>query len=630
MIALLLTGLGCGSKSEKSPAAPAPSEPARPVVGPSDPEPRALPGADPTRAARRRPAAAPLPPDPVPELPDGKARTLFAKGDHRAKQKKYAEALSWWRWGYVKSLPRLRELGFKYPVDARFMDRDQLRERMSYELGKELPPKKMLAEQLSGIALGFYPPDIDLRAMMTNLYTEEVAGFYDPDTKDLVLIADGPDQKKKKGLLNLLLGSGGFDPQEQRAVLSHELAHALADQHFDLLSLHKSASKDDDMMLGLTALIEGEAMVVMVLDVLPEGERKDFLLAPPGLIAGLMKLVVPLAASFMGGDTFRTAPKLLQETLLMPYTDGLRFGLTLMQEGGWQRIDAAFGKPPISSEQVLHPEKYLSDPPDTPMALSFPKAAPPGLDGWRLVKENTAGEFAIRVRLSMERPHLEAKRAAAGWDGDTYRVYARGDGTTELLVVWATTWDSEKDAVEAQRSFSEVILSSPSARVWRKGNDVWAITGAPSETLTPLMAWAERIERKEKVLVIEKATPKKPFPSAPDPRLLRLAPKKTGRPTMGYDPKASPILKLLGLSDRELVAKGVSFADEVCACKDLDCVAAVDARMKPWFEAARKRRIVVAEFEQLKTAFIRYKACIVSRTQAALEATGVPTPNTVD
>ena len=568
--------------------------------------------AEPT-VSERRVADAPPEPDLHPNLPPGEAHELFAKGDAAAEGKRYAEALSLWRWAYVRALPEIRELAFLYPVRARFMDRPRLRERIGAELQKEMPPQKMRAERLAAVRFGFFDPKLDLSKLMNDLYAEEIAGFYDPETKELFLIAEGAAADEERGLVDLLLGTGGFDKEEQRAVLSHELQHALADQHFDLYSLHLATKNDDDMALAATGLIEGEAMVVMILDLVPEAERKDFLLAPPAVLSSLMKLALPLAAGFAAGDAFGRAPKLLQESLLMPYLEGMRFCLTLIQEAGWQRVDEAFSRPPLSTEHLLHPERFL-EAYDPPTALAFQNPVPAPLDGWELVKENTLGEFQIRVRLSMALSGLVADGAADGWDGDRYRVYRpKGTASDTLALVWATTWDSPREAVEFESAAQKTFPATETGRrIWRKGADVWVLLGIPDAAMSSMVAWAERLTRSEKTVQIVKKAPKKPFPPVPDPVLSTLPrPRKTGKPELGYDPAAAPLLKLLGMSDRKLVAEGVRFVDRVCACPDLDCVARVDEEMSVWYEAARQKRLIVPEFEELKAAFLRHRECVL-------------------
>ena len=474
-------------------AEPPPVEPETPPPARESPPPHAVRSAEDESA---REAADPEPTD--------EAEPLFARGDQLAEQGRFDEALDAWRRATLHQLPLLRRLQFRYDVVPAFMDREALRRKIVEELKKEQSDAQAQADEVALRAFGFVEPGFGLRKTMESMLTEEIAGFYDPDEKRLFLIDQAPDPKGPKSLLDMLTGSGGFDADAQKAVLSHEMAHALDDQHFDLLSLQRSLKADEDASLALTALVEGEAMVTMMLTVAgPEGAA-DLLELPPGVLGAIMDIVLPLATAFATGETFKTAPLVLRETLLVPYTKGLTYCLTLHQRGGWKRIDEAFRSPPISTEQVLHPERE-----DAPTAFTFEGPAP--LDAsWTLVKENVLGELLtellLRPRLGDEASH----RAAEGWDGDRYRVYRRGDDTR---ILWATTWDTDADAGEF------AAAAWPGSAIQRRGRDVFVVRGAPDAVVGALLAWLGDAKMGVKTMPLKTFPSKAPFPPALKPRL---------------------------------------------------------------------------------------------------------------
>ncbi|MDQ3856053.1 MAG: hypothetical protein M3281_06615, partial [Chloroflexota bacterium] len=130
------------------------------------------------------------------------------------------------------------------------------------------------------------------------------------------------------------------------------------------------------------------------------------------------------------------------ETLLFRYREGQIFATRLWQEGGWQAVNAAYRNPPQSSEQILHPEKYTQNR-DEPTAVTVPDISRSLGAGWKRLDENTFGEFQVRVMLSASSESERASAAAAGWDGDRYQLWTRGD---EDALVWQSVWDSERDA----------------------------------------------------------------------------------------------------------------------------------------------------------------------------------------
>jgi hypothetical protein len=462
------------------------------------------------------PAPAPAP------APDEQAVVdLLRRGDQLAREKRYAEALMKWTDAYVEKLPLYRDLRFIYPVEARLMPRAALRSKLLAVIGEEYPEEKIRADVVSYSLLGFFPGDFDLRSCYVSLLTEEIGGFYDPDTKELYLILEEP--APPKWWQKLLSSDSTLDADEQKATLAHEMSHALVDQHFDLFSLQRSVEDDDDESLAVTALVEGEAMLSMMVDMAgPSG--RDLLSAGSGFLSGYLKLVLPLAASFLGGPTFRKAPLLIRETLLFPYTEGMALCMSLTRGGRWDRVDRAFRDPPVSTEQALHPEKYGVDGKDRddPVAIAFADPAPLEAGDWELVKENTLGELQTEILLRDKLGRGASAAAAAGWDGDTYRVYRRKAGDGKTLLVWVSTWDSEGEAAEFVRAARKIFpaesggASPAGLRLTASGADVVIVYGIEDEGLaSAVLAWASRCARSPKRIQLRRFDPKAPFVEDP-------------------------------------------------------------------------------------------------------------------
>jgi hypothetical protein len=491
------------------------------------------------------------------------------------------------------------------------MDREQLRARIRIEIDKEYTPARLQADTLTYVAFGLFPPDLNMDSMLNDLYTEQVAGFYDPDTKDLVLIRE-ESPSESPDLLDRLwsaIGVGSQPSEESKAILAHELAHALADQHFDLLSLHKNALPDDDASLALTGLIEGEAMVIMILSLLDETGQADFLATPPELLSTLMNLVLPLATTFAGGEAFSKAPPLIQETLLVPYTQGLQFCLHILQNGGWARLNEAFRNPPISSEQLLHPERYLAN--EQPLRYRFPSPPPAALLPLTSVKENTLGELALGILLDETLPARLTKEVANGWAGDTYRVYRRADASQPPLLLWLSAWDSPEEAIEAEHALRMHFLqSTPPAHVYRRGQTLSLIRGATDAERTEIAAWMGRASTETKTLPRRETAPKRPFPETPDPRLAEAPRRSDGADIPVEPPGVRSVLEGMGVVDTALVETGEGFADRLCACADDDCIGEVLAENNAWFESIREDSLSTLDADRLKRAANRLLRCV--------------------
>jgi hypothetical protein len=158
-----------------------------------------------------------------------------------------------------------------------------------------------------------------------------------------------------------------------------------------------------------------------------------------------------------GGKALRNVPPIISESMIFPYFKGMVFCAKLTNKGGWAAIDDVYRNPPLSTEQIIHPEKYNGEP-DLPVLIDL-GALKPG-EGWKEVGRNVLGEMQLAIML---RKH-GGKAAAAGWDGDRYAVFEGPDG--KLALLWLTTWDSEDDA----REFFKGYVSYQTAKVGHIGS----------------------------------------------------------------------------------------------------------------------------------------------------------------
>src|SRR5207342_2689804 len=97
-----------------------------------------------------------------------------------------------------------------------------------------------------------------------------------------------------------------------------------------------------------------------------------------------------------------------------PYTAGQAFIDALDRRGGVQAVNGAIETFPLSTEQVMHPERY---PNDVPQPVDVPDLSAQLGDGWRDLDVMTVGEAWLQTMLRLRLDHATADDAAAGWDG---------------------------------------------------------------------------------------------------------------------------------------------------------------------------------------------------------------------
>ncbi|MDW8344470.1 MAG: hypothetical protein RMM51_08250 [Verrucomicrobiae bacterium] len=351
-----------------------------------------------------------------------------------------------------QQVSELRGLSFRQPVNYRQIPRAQLREVLLEEVRRQFTPEDARRYGRALEALGLIPRGTDLMALMIGLYDEQVGAFYLPRERALYTFEDLP-----------------LSTAVDRMILAHELVHALQDQHYDLTKWPLHVKDNDDLALAAAALLEGDATVLMT--------QHYALHAPPaGMWSDLLTMLLGQRT-----EKLRAAPAYLRELMLFPYQAGQRFVLALQMDGGLDALHRAFQQPPTSTEQILHPHKFLQAR-DEPVAVTV-EVQPPL--GWERIADNVLGEFGIRTKLAQALPLTEASDAAAGWGGDRYHVFERGVGGP-LAVVWWSVWDDEKEAeefaqayrryLEKQNRRAQVVLDERRVEVVFSEDDQFAAT----------------------------------------------------------------------------------------------------------------------------------------------------------
>lgn len=323
----------------------------------------------------------------------------------------------------------LRGLDFETPARCSVKSRGALRKHLQSIIKEEIPEGKLRAYQKALARFGLIPKDLSLEDFLLDLYIEQVVGLYDWRTKTLYLVDDMPET-----VLN--------------AVISHELTHALQDQYVGMKNLPSSyRGEDDDRIMATQALLEGDAISVMIDYTLIDAEKATTI--PPDI-----ELLVGEFMDTVGGRLMASAPPYIRQNVLFPYIHGFAFVRRLRESGGWDMVNNTLEHPPSSTEQILHPEKYLGMP-DLPTTINLPLLTEELGEGWMFLDQNTLGEFNTNILLE-EFLEEVPNAAAVGWDGDLYQIYEqKTSGQTAL--VWFTTWDSPTDAWEFFESYSAAL-----------------------------------------------------------------------------------------------------------------------------------------------------------------------------
>ena len=313
-------------------------------------------------------------------------------------------------------------------VSRSLLTPDELREHVIHDFLGDYTQEDALQDVRLLYLLGLIEPGVDLWQLYADLFTEQIAGFYDTETDEMIVICGS--------------GFGGVE----RLTYAHEYTHALQDQTYDIrdgLQYNNDACEaDSERCFAIQALIEGDATLLQeqwLRTFAGDEDRAD-------MLSFFADFDMPVLDS---------APAYIQSELTFPYFWGLHFIRTLYLDGGWAAVDAAYQNPPLSSEQILHPERY---PKDSPVDLISPNVSDALNSGWEETVHDALGEWSTRMFLNEYLPIDEASLAAEGWGGDLLLFFYHEEDDVDALVL-ITQWDTMRDAHEFYAAFLDYGLS---------------------------------------------------------------------------------------------------------------------------------------------------------------------------
>lgn len=323
---------------------------------------------------------------------------------------------------------KARKLAPKSAVKLQALSPADLVGVVKAHVAKELPKDEIRAEGVTITTLGLVPPGYDLEAETYALLEEQLAGLYIPEAKTMYLSTSVP-------------------PEEMESTLAHELVHALQDQHFALGDRMKFRKGVSDELSAISSLAEGDATVAMF-DEMIIAQRGESALAEHDTSqtddADPWRFLASTAGK-PGTSRLTAAPKFIALGLIAPYADGVSFVNALRRRGGWRAVDAAWSRPPTSTEQLLHLDKYLANEAAVPVPIATSKALGAG---WKASWDDLFGEQEMRLAFSVWMDPRAAVKAAEGWAGDHVTLFEADGG--KAAVAWSIAFDDEANAKEAQ------------------------------------------------------------------------------------------------------------------------------------------------------------------------------------
>lgn len=354
----------------------------------------------------------------------------------------------------------LRGLQPSGPVDRTLLSEEGLRDYVVNDFFGEYTREESEDDARTLALLGLLESDFNLFDLYLDFYSEGLAGFYDPDVREMFVVQDSQ--------------FGG----PERLTYAHEYAHVLQDQVFDIregLDWSDEACEDEsERCAAVQALIEGDATLLEERWLLTYASDADF------------QQLLDFYDSY-SSPTFDSAPEYLKRDFLFPYSTGFEFVEGVFLDGGWAAVDALYANPPVSTEQILHPERY---PRDTPVDLVVPELLDTLGPAWRELDRDVLGEWFTFLTLTEYLPEELVQPAAEGWGGDYYLALSNDEEGHEVLVL-GSAWDTVRDAHDfygafrdyGDARFGERTLSSTTRSIWESRSQWSSIEIIGDQTL---------------------------------------------------------------------------------------------------------------------------------------------------
>lgn len=326
----------------------------------------------------------------------------------------------------LKELSDITGFRIRKRLPFALITRDEVNRYIKEQIRESVKPDEIRAEEVTLKKFGFAPPEFDLKKTTIDLLTEQAAAFYDFKRKKL-FISDWATENMRD------------------VALVHELAHALADQNFNIKRFLDKAGDDSEASLARQSVVEGQASWLM-LEV--AARRAGKTLADESTAERLLN--ADINSTDEDYPVFNNAPLYLRRTLTFPYSDGGRFQQAVFLHDGTQAFARVFRDPPVSSAQIMHPQRYFEK-----VGLASPDLPDPVKHTKPLVA-GAMGELETRILIEQYAGAALADQLGPKLKGATYRIDETKPGH-RLTLVYASEW-SDDDAGSQYCDAYEKIL----------------------------------------------------------------------------------------------------------------------------------------------------------------------------
>ena len=347
----------------------------------------------------------------------------------------------------LTQISEITGMALKRPVPITVMNKEEWGRWVDDRMRESVKPEELRVEETALKMFGFVPADFDLRAATVDLMTEQAAAVYDHKAKRMIIV------------------QGAAPDEMQEAVLVHELSHALADQHFDMHRFLDKGPRSDESEAARLAVVEGQAMWIMLEAMLNrsgQSLKKN---------SAVLELMLPAMRDMAAAQypVFGKSPLYLKESLLFPYSAGLKFQQAVVEKMDREAFAAVLRDPPRNTHQIIHPELYLAH--ETPAMVEPPEYEQ--RDKMKKLTDGDIGEMDVHVWFEQYGSKQDADKLAPAWRAGRFEL-TENRATKKPLLRWAILWDSPDSARQAFALYQKVVEGKSQGLVWKQRTDALA------------------------------------------------------------------------------------------------------------------------------------------------------------
>lgn len=324
-----------------------------------------------------------------------------------------------------KKVEDIGKLKFKTDINVKYFNKPQMINYVEKMFNKQYPDELAKKENFFVYLMGFSNEKVELKKERKRILLNNIVGLYNERTKELYIL----DEYRNIDSVNSL-------------IIVHELRHSIQDQYFNLSKILGKYSDFDDRKLAVLSAVEGDATFLMM----KYAEKyTPFPLNPDSYKSSFIKEPLMSFLPISNLSSVSYVPDIVKFQMVMPYFRGMRFINYIYKNSQWENVNEILSSPPESTEQILHPKKYLKGEQPIKVKVDYEP------DVYELYHSGVIGEYYLNILLKEGNKYIDY---AYGWGGDRFKIYKN---LSHYFLLWESVWDKEKFCSGFYKDFKEFI-----------------------------------------------------------------------------------------------------------------------------------------------------------------------------